>query len=143
MPEPQDPIAGLLRTYADAVYRKDVEAFMALYDEAVCVFDTWGVWVYQGRQAWQGAVEGWLLSLGAERVWVETEVMRTHREGAFAAAQGFMTYTAVSEAGSTLRAMTNRFSWVLRQRGNAWTVVHEHTSAPADFETAQLVLQRQ
>src|SRR5438105_10264783 len=61
-------IARVLESYASAVFARDVEAFMRLYDPSVRVFDAWGVWSYEGSAAWQRAVEGWFTSLGAERV---------------------------------------------------------------------------
>jgi ketosteroid isomerase-like protein len=38
--------------------------------------------------------------------------------------------------------MTNRLTWALRKTGGAWKVVHEHSSAPIDFESAKAMLQR-
>ena len=38
--------------------------------------------------------------------------------------------------------MQNRLTWVLKQKDGAWKIVHEHTSAPVDFETAKVILQR-
>jgi ketosteroid isomerase-like protein len=39
--------------------------------------------------------------------------------------------------------MNNRLTWALRKtdRGK-WKVVHEHSSAPIDFETAKVILNR-
>src|SRR5688572_16621647 len=61
-------IAGVLTSYASAVFSKDVKTFMHLYDPNVRVFDAWGVWSYGGAAAWQVAVEGWFTSLGTENV---------------------------------------------------------------------------
>jgi ketosteroid isomerase-like protein len=38
--------------------------------------------------------------------------------------------------------MENRLTWALERRGGEWKIVHEHTSAPADFETAKVRLRR-
>src|SRR5438552_426724 len=57
-------IAQVLEAYKSAVFAKDVGAFMRLCDPSVRVFDTWGVWSYEGAEAWQRAAEGWLTSLG-------------------------------------------------------------------------------
>ena len=35
-------VQGLLRTYREAALAKDVEAFIAIYDENIEVFDAWG-----------------------------------------------------------------------------------------------------
>ncbi|MBK8528022.1 MAG: hypothetical protein IPL57_13355 [Rubrivivax sp.] len=69
-------ISRLLATYESAVFKKDVETFMHLYDTDVRVFDAWGVWSYEGADAWQHAVEGWFTSLGAERVKVTFDEVR-------------------------------------------------------------------
>ena len=68
MSDTQKLVAKVLETYASAVYAKNVETFMHLYDPDVRVFDTWGVWSYEGAEAWQRAVEGWFTSLGTEKV---------------------------------------------------------------------------
>jgi ketosteroid isomerase-like protein len=40
--------------------------------------------------------------------------------------------------------MTNRLSWALRRQPTGeWKIVHEHSSAPADFETGKVTLKRQ
>jgi ketosteroid isomerase-like protein len=38
--------------------------------------------------------------------------------------------------------MQNRFTWVLRRDGDAWRVVHEHTSVPVSLDHAKAILQR-
>jgi ketosteroid isomerase-like protein len=53
-----------------------------------------------------------------------------------------VTYQAESPAGIFLRALTNRMTLSLRQKQGAWKIVHEHTSAPADFNTSKVMLQR-
>jgi hypothetical protein len=40
---------------------------MKLHDPRVRVFDTWGVWSYEGAPSWQRAIEAWFTSLGAEK----------------------------------------------------------------------------
>ena len=61
--------------------------------------------------------------------------------GDLAFAHALVTYTGLSAEGKALRAMTNRISWVLRRSGGAWRVIHEHSSAPVDFETQKAILQ--
>jgi ketosteroid isomerase-like protein len=53
MNEPEKPIIQVLDSYKAAVKAKDVDAFVALYDQDVRVFDLWGVWSYQGVEAWR------------------------------------------------------------------------------------------
>jgi ketosteroid isomerase-like protein len=42
----------------------------------------------------------------------------------------FLTYRGVDADAQEQRSIDNRLSWVLRQRGGRWQVVHEHTSVP-------------
>jgi ketosteroid isomerase-like protein len=54
-----------------------------------------------------------------------------------------VTYKGLSADGRELRAMTNRLTWALRrQAGGDWKIVHEHCSAPADFDTGKVTLTR-
>ncbi len=69
--------------------------------------------------------------------------MQTIVSGDVAAASAFVTFKGLSADGEELCAMNNRLSWVLRKNSAAeWKVVHEHTSAPIDFDTAKVILQR-
>ncbi len=44
MNELEQPIARMFGAYEAAVLAKDVDAFVALYDQDVCVFDMRGQW---------------------------------------------------------------------------------------------------
>jgi uncharacterized protein (TIGR02246 family) len=137
------PIERVLEAYRAAVQAKDVDAFVALYDEDVCVFDLWGRWSYDGADVWRGMVEEWFGSLGNDRAAVEFEDVQTIVGDGVAAAHAFVTFKGLSAEGEELRVMHNRMTWALRKTdGGDWKVVHEHTSAPVDFETAKVVLQR-
>jgi uncharacterized protein (TIGR02246 family) len=127
--------------YAAAVLAKDVDAFVALYDPGVQIFDMWGEWEYQGADAWRTMATEWLGSLGTDRVVVEMDDVQTIASGDLAVVHAFVTYKGLSAEGQELRAMTNRLSWALRrQPGGGWTIVHEHSSAPADFDTGKVIL---
>lgn len=136
------PIAQILESYKSAVYARDVQALMRLYDPNVRVFDTWGVWSYEGVAAWQTAVEGWFTSLGTERVKVAFDDVKAipMREAAIVSA--IVTYAGVSAGGEPLRAMQNRITWGLRTSGHVLRIVHEHTSAPVGFDDMKAILQR-
>ena len=71
-------------TYRSAVLAKNAETFMHLYAPEVRVFDTWGIWSYEGAQAWRVAVEGWFSSLGSETVRVTFEDVAIDGDGGFA-----------------------------------------------------------
>ena len=142
MSDIEKSIARVLESYKATVYAKDVDAFMRLYDPDVRVFDAWGVWSYEGADAWQRAVEGWFTSLGADRVKVTFDAVEisTGRESAVVSA--VVTYAGVSAQGEELRSMQNRLTWALRVSGHVLRIVHEHTSAPIGFEDQKAILQR-
>lgn len=133
---------ALHAAYAAAVWDKDVDAFMRLYDADVRVFDTWGVWSYDGADAWRRAIEAWFGSLGTERVEVRFDAVRCAGSGGYALLSAFVGYAGLSAEGQRLRAMNNRLSWVLAVRDGTLTIVHEHTSAPVGFEDAKAILLR-
>ena len=135
-------VARILEGYESAVYAKDADAFIRLYDPAVRVFDAWGVWSYEGAPAWRVAVEGWFASLGQDRVKVRFDEVRTAGGPELAMTSAIVTYAGVSASGAPLRSMQNRLTWVLRTSGHVLRIVHEHTSAPLGFEDMKAILQR-
>lgn len=142
MADPDKSIERVLEAYAAAVHAKDVEAFMRLYDPAVRVFDAWGVWSHDGAAAWRIAVEGWLMSLGTERVRVTFDDVGTIAGRDVAVVSAIVTYAGISAQGEELRTMQNRITWALRTAGHVMRIVHEHTSAPIDFDESKAILQR-
>jgi ketosteroid isomerase-like protein len=135
-------IAGVLKSYASAVFSKDVKTLMHLYDPNVRVFDAWGVWLYEGAAAWQVVVEGWLASLGSETVKVTFDDVRSLGGPDLAMVSAIVTYAGASSGGEPLRSMQNRITWVLRTSGHNLRIVHEHTSAPIDFNDSKAILER-
>jgi ketosteroid isomerase-like protein len=131
-----------LDTYKSAVLAKNAETFMHLYAPEARVFDMWGRWSYEGAAAWRIAVEGWFSSLGDERVRVSFEDVKIIEAPGFAALSAIATYAGISPQGQELRALQNRFSWVLKSSGHVLRVVHEHSSAPVGFEDAKAMLKR-
>jgi len=107
-------IARVLESYQAAVHAKDVDAFMRLYDPGVRVFDAWGVWSYEGSDAWQRAVEGWFKSLGDEKVKVTFDAVKTSSGRESAVVSAVVTYAGRSAQGEELRSMQNRLTWALR-----------------------------
>lgn len=141
--ENENTAQRLLRTYREAVFAKDIEAFVAIYDEEIEVFDLWGAtWQYQGIDSWRGMAEGWFRGLGDKRVLVEMEDVRIRQMQEAAFVTTFVRYTALSENGESLRSLLNRMTWVLEPKAGVWKVIHEHTSAPADHATLQVSLKR-
>jgi uncharacterized protein (TIGR02246 family) len=137
-----DPFSQVLGAYRAAVLAKDVEAFVALYEDDVEVFDAWGIWSLRGLSAWRALVTDWFSSLGAERVVIDVAESRTTRSGELAVGHAILTYTARSAGGEALRSLGNRLTMGLRWSGSSWRVFHEHTSVPIDHRSTKAILQR-
>ena len=134
---------SIFAAFSEAVWRKDVEAYLELYDERVTVFDMWQAWAYNGLPAWRKMVEGWFSSLGPNRDRVTFRDTHVETAGDMGYVTAIARFAAVSEAGEELRFLDNRLSWVLRRVGASWKIVHQHTSGPIDFSTMKVVLQKE
>jgi uncharacterized protein (TIGR02246 family) len=138
-----ESIEQVLTGYATAVRAKDVDGFVALFATDVRVFDMWGCWSYDGADAWRAMAQEWFGSLGDEQVAVEFDNVQTVTGDDLAIAHAFVTYKGLSAEGDELRALNNRLTWGLRKVADGgWKIVHEHSSAPVDFETGKVQLQR-
>lgn len=142
MSDTEASVARVIAGYKASVAARDIDAFMHLYDPAARVFDTWGVWSYEGASAWQVAVEGWFASHPADRLTVTFDDVRSVSTPAFASVSAIVTYAIVSTQGEPVNSMQNRLTWVLRTSGHVPRIVHEHTSAPVGFEDQKAILQR-
>lgn len=56
MIDTEQQVLRAVETYRSAVLAKNVDTFMHLYDPDVRVFDTWGIWSYEGAGAWRIAI---------------------------------------------------------------------------------------
>lgn len=74
----QDAFQQVAEAYIDAVFNKNVEAFVGLYMADVRIFDMWGVWEFNGIADWRIMVNNWFASLGDERVLVEFDQVQQH-----------------------------------------------------------------
>jgi ketosteroid isomerase-like protein len=142
MSESHDPFLQVLDLYKAAVRAKDVDAFLAIYDDDVHVFDMWGTWSLRGIEAWRNIAVDWFSSLGTEQVVVSADEVTTTRIGQMAVGHAILTYTAMSAEGKKLRSLNNRITVALRRTGEAWKIFHEHTSAPIDHQSTKAMLQR-
>lgn len=142
IPAQVSPFHDVLARYAGSVRDKDVEAFVALYDTDVHVFDMWGRWSLRGIDAWRAMAREWFGSLGGEQVVVAYADAEASMAGGLVVGHATVTYTAQSAAGEPLRSLDNRMTMALRRRGDAWLVFHEHSSAPIDHASLQARLQR-
>lgn len=130
-----DPVVKMIESYKAAVLAKNVDAFCAIYDADVHIFDMWGQWSMRGIEAWRAMAQGWFSSLGTEQVVVDANNIESVLSNVMAVGHAIFTYTAVSAAGEKLRSLDNRITVVLKRTGDTWKVIHEHTSAPIDHET--------
>jgi len=142
MNELEQSILKVLDGYKSAVFSKDVDAFVALYDQDVRVFDMWGEWSYTGVEAWRGMVTNWFSSLDSERVVVAFDEVQVATTNELATASALITYKGVSAQNEALRAMQNRITMVLKHTNGMWKIIHEHSSAPVDFETAKVIFKQ-
>ena len=142
MDQLDNPILQILDDYKAALFAKDVDTFVALYDQDVLIFDMWGVWSYSGVASWRDMVEGWFGSLGTERVVVDFSGVQTIVVQDLAVAHAFQTFKAVNVDGVELRSMDNRLTATFRQKDGRWKIVHQHTSAPIDRNTATVIFKR-
>lgn len=125
----------MLDAYTAAVRARDADAFLALYADDVRSFDLWGVWSYDGKDSLRAMVDGWFGSVpDDETVVVKFDDVRTEIGSDVAAVSAFTTFAAETPDGIELRSMNNRLTWILRRDGDAWKIVHEHTSAPVGEE---------
>jgi ketosteroid isomerase-like protein len=143
MSEESARILQVCEAYKRAVYDRNVEAFLGLYHAEARVFDTWGVWSYEGLEDRRKVIEDWFGSLGDERVSVTFDRIRTEVGNGQAALSARVVYIGLSAAGDELRSMQNRLTWVLRLGGGGWRILHEHTSVPIAFDGLKGLLQRE
>jgi ketosteroid isomerase-like protein len=137
-----NPVLQVLNDYKATVFAKDLDAFLALYDEDVLVFDMWGAWSYNGITAWRDMAAAWFGSLGTERVVVEFSDTQATIVQDLAVVHSFVKYKAIDAGGADLRWLENRMTVTLRQKDDGWKIVHEHTSSPIDFNTTKAMFQR-
>ena len=141
MTDARDPIRDALAAYQAAVLAKDVAAFVAIYADDARIFELWGTWEHD-IASWREMAQGWFAFLGDERSVVEAHDVRTQVSGDMALLTASLTYRAVDAGGQELRSLDNRLSWVLRERGGRWMVVHEHTSVPLAHDGGKGILKR-
>jgi uncharacterized protein (TIGR02246 family) len=135
------PIRQALAAYQSAVLAKDVDAFVAIYADDARIFELWGTWEHD-IASWREMAKGWFAFLGDGRSIVEASDVRTTVSGDMALLTAFLTYRGVDASGVEQRSLDNRLSWVLRQRGGRWQVLHEHTSVPIAHADGKGLLKR-
>ena len=134
---------SLFETYKKAVYLKDLESFLSIYDEELRVFDMWGRWSYEGLAAWREMATDWFTSLGTERDVVTFEEINIQTSGDLAISTALMRFAAVATTGDEHRHLYNRLTWIARRKGADWKIVHQHTSVPIEPLTLKAILRRE
>lgn len=142
MSDLEQSISQVIESYTSAVYQRNVDAFMRLYDPKATVFDAWDAWEYADSIEWRRPIEAWLNAHDTESVEVTFEEVRISGSRQFAVVSAVVTYAQVSAQGERLHAMQNRLTWALEARGHVLRIVHEHTSVPVDFKEARPILKR-
>jgi uncharacterized protein (TIGR02246 family) len=135
-------VVSLYQTYRNAIFKKDVDAFVAIFDEKIRVFDMWEQWSYEGLDAWRAMVKGWFESLGTNRDVVSFDDVQIEASGEIATLTAIAKFTAISEKGEELRYLQNRLTWVARKKEGVWKIIHQHTSGPIDFKTMNVIFTR-
>jgi uncharacterized protein (TIGR02246 family) len=135
------PIHAALAAYQAAVLAKDVDAFVSIYADDARIFELWGTWEHD-IGSWREMAKGWFAFLDDQRSVVTAHDVRTQVAGDMAMLSASLTYAAVDAGGQPLRSLDNRLTWVLRQRGGRWLVVHEHTSVPLAHEDGKGIVKR-
>ena len=142
MSDIEEQIRQIFEGYKAAVFAKNVEAFLALYNENIHIFDMWEKWSYNGKDAWREMVSNWFGSLGDEKVVVDFDSLTVTATNEIAVVHTFVTYKAVASNGNELRSMNNRLTAALKKSNGTWKIFHEHSSAPLDGNTLKATLQR-
>jgi ketosteroid isomerase-like protein len=142
MKDIDDAIAKLRQKYISAVAARNVGALVQLYDPKVRIFDAWGVWEYNGTEAWQVAIEGWFSSNPNDKLQVHFSDCSVFGDAELATLTATVHYAAVAPDGTESHAMQNRITWILRTTGHVLRIVHEHTSAPIGFDDMKAILKK-
>ena len=141
MTAPDAPLRQVLAGYQAAVLAKDVDAFVALYADDALIYELWGTWTHD-IASWREMAKGWFAFLGDGTSKVDATDVRVTVSGDMALLTAFLTYRGFDGAGAEQRSLDNRLSWVLRQQGGRWQVLHEHTSVPIAHEDAKGIFKR-
>ncbi|OWQ47400.1 hypothetical protein CDL60_08145 [Roseateles noduli] len=134
-----DPVQTFLRDYAAAVFDRDLRRFLDLYADDIQVFDSWNRWEYAGRADWGGMIAAWFEGIQDVRVRVTAKDVKAWYDAQVAGGSATLEFAALDADGQPLRATENRLTVLLRNEGDTWRVVHQHTSVPVDFQSKQVV----
>ena len=125
-------IQSLLKSYAQKVLAKDIEGFLSLYHEDVVVFDAFDAWRYDGNHQWRLVPTQWFTDLQTHLVDVRFREVTLEGAGPLRLVHGLIDYCHQTEQDKHL---ANRFTWIIKQTGDHWKIIHEHTSLPINHLT--------
>ena len=133
-------VVDVLENYKMAVYEKDVEKFLSIYDREVHIYDCWGKWESKGISLWRENVLNWFGSMekDGEMLKVDFSDVTIEENSIIAFVHCAVTFTAYRrETEEKLRNITNRFTFGLKKINESWFITHEHSSLPIDMETGK------
>ena len=85
--------------YKDAVWNKDPELMLTLYENKVTIFDMWNKGYIATWQEWTEIINSWLTSLGDEQVRVDFEKVHCHQSADAGFATALIQFKALSKEG--------------------------------------------
>ena len=129
MKSPQD----YFTIYKQSAWDKDTQSMIALYHDNVVIFDMWNQGYQTGLTEWSTVIKDWLGSLGEEKVNVIFEMTEIHEDNDVGFGSALITYQAISTSNTIVRSMKNRVTLGFIKQKDGWKVIHQHTSAPINF----------
>ncbi|MGP7959696.1 YybH family protein [Sanguibacter sp. A247] len=132
-----DAVDRIARAYGERARARDLDAFCALYDRDVTIFDTFAEQPIIGLDSWRAQVTQWFGGVAESDTNVaDVTDLVVIGDGVHAAAHALVRYAVVEPDGSERYGMTNRLSWIVRRDDrDVWRIVHEHTSVAVDEAT--------
>lgn len=134
-----DAVRRIARAYGERARARDIDAFCALYDRDVTLFDTFAEAPLVGLDAWRDQVTEWFGGVEESDTNIAdvTDVV-VIGDGVHAAAHALVRYAVIEPDGSERYGMTNRLTWIVhRDDRDVWRIVHEHTSLSVDEATGK------
>lgn len=140
MGDQPDAVMQVLQAYSDAVAARDVEAFLALYDDDVHLFDMWDHYEVVGKDAWRELVVDWFGAHPGEALEARFDDVSAVTGQDVAFARMAMTFAIVAPGGELSYEQAHRLTLGLQRRDGVWRIVHEHSSMPISNETGTGIL---
>lgn len=133
-------VRDVVKNYTNAVYERDVEKFLSMYDPEIHIYDCWTNWESKGISLWKKNVEEWFNGLSEEGALLKVDFndLMIEENGNLAFIYCAVSFAAYQEeSGEKLRQITNRFTYGLKKVNESWFITHEHSSLPIDGETGR------